>query len=74
MKEGTTLLAIGAAYGGDLGDVGTGVGGSAADRAIRNDVSVDASIGLYFFEPRVLAVGDLSKAMKRNVSSSILRR
>ena len=48
MKEGTTLLAIGTAYGGDLGDVGAGVGGSAADRAISNDVSVDAPIGLYF--------------------------
>ena len=48
IKEGTTLLAIGTAYGGDLGDVGTGVGGSAADRAIRDDVSVDAPIGLYF--------------------------
>ena len=48
MKEGTTLLAIRTTYGGDLGDVGAGVGGSATDRAIRDDVSVDASIGLYF--------------------------
>ena len=48
MKEGTTFLAIGTAYGGDLGDVGAGVGGSAADRAVGNDVSMDAPIGLYF--------------------------
>ena len=62
-EEGAAFFAVGAGDGGYLGDVGGGVGGSAADGAVGDDAAVNPAVFLDFFEPAVRAVDELPEAL-----------